>query len=179
LAINSIKKTEDVNWADDFCRAVREAVIIEGRINLGQLQGRNAAGLPKGVAFLSVMVLAANNMVDEEEISEDNYFKGLRAILGLPTSEDGRPPGMKCGIKDEEPLWHEWNNWLMSSGFMPSAHRGRGGRTTYINYPISQSLLRRTDKNRLVQLFSEKQWTAQWDAMTLFAYVRREVRKTK
>lgn len=170
------QKTEDVNWADDFCRAVREAVIIEGRINLGQLQGRNAAGLPKGVAFLSVMVLAANNMVDEEEISEDNYFKRLRAILGLPTSEDGRPPGMKCGIKDEEPLWHEWNNWLMSSGFMPSAHRGRGGRT-YINYPISQSLLRRTDKNRLVQLFSEKQWTGQWDAMTLFAYVRREAQR--
>ncbi|MHC5719455.1 MAG: hypothetical protein ACYTX0_47260, partial [Nostoc sp.] len=92
-------------------------------------------------------------------------------------SEDGRPLGMKFGIKDEEPLWREWNNWLMTNGFMPSGHRGRGGRTTYINYPISQSLLRRTDKNRLVQLFNEKQWTPQWDAMTLFACVRREAQR--
>lgn len=61
----------------------------------------------------------------------------------------------------------------MKQGFLPSAQKGRG-RTTYINYPISQSLLRRTDKNRLIQLFNEKQWTAQWDEMTLFAYVLQE-----
>ncbi|NJR17203.1 MAG: hypothetical protein HC785_16795 [Calothrix sp. CSU_2_0] len=165
------------NWGDDFRRAVREKIIAEGRVNLGQLQGRNADGLPKGVAFLGAMVLAANDMADEEEISDDNYFKRLRQILDLPSSENGRPLGMKSGSKDEEPLWREWNHWLMENGFMPSAHRGRGGRTTYINYPISQSLLRRTDKNRLVQLFNEKQWTVQWDAMTLFAGVRREAQQ--
>jgi len=123
------------------------------------------------------MVLAANKMADEEEISEENYFKRLRAILGLATSENGRPLGMKFGRTDEEPLWQNWNLWLLVNGFMPSAHRGRGGRTTYINYPISQSLLRRSDKNRFVQLFNEKRWTAQWDAMTLFTYVRREAQR--
>lgn len=171
------KNIEQGNWTDDFFKSVREEVVIQGRVSLNELRRCDSEGLPQGVAFLCAMVMAANEMADEEDISEDNYFKRLRAILGLPTSEDGRPPGMKSGMKDEEPLWYEWNNWLMSSGFTPSAHRGRGGRTTYINYPISQSLLRRTDKNRLVQLFSEKQWTAQWDAMTLFAYVRREAQR--
>lgn len=165
------------NWGEDFRRAVREEVVAQGRVNLGKLQGRNSDSLPQGVAFLGAMVLAANEMADEEEISEDNYFKRLRAVLGLPTSENGRPLGMKFGKQGEEPLWEDWNCWLMANGFMPSGHRGRGGRTTYINYPISQSLLRRTDKNRVVQLFNEKQWTAQWDAMTLFACVRPEAQR--
>ncbi|MEH1768413.1 MAG: hypothetical protein V7L27_29605 [Nostoc sp.] len=170
------QKIEDSNWSDDFRRAVREEVVAQGRVNLAKLQGRNLDGLPQGVAFLGAMVLAANEMVDEEEISEENYFKRLKAVLGLPTSENGRPPGMKFGKQGEEPLWKDWNLWLMINGFMPSAHRGCGGKI-YINYSISQSLLRRTDKNRLVQLFNEKQWTAQWDAMTLFAGVRREAHR--
>lgn len=170
------QKIENSNWSDDFRRAVREEVVAQGRVNLAKLQGRNSDGLPQGVAFLGAMVLAANEMVDEEEISEENYFKRLKAVLGLPTSENGRPLGMKIGKQGEEPLWEDWNLWLMINGFMPSAHRGCGGRI-YINYSISQSLLRRTDKNRLVQLFNEKQWTAQWDAMTLFAGVRREAQR--
>jgi hypothetical protein len=174
---NFSQEIADGNWVDDFRNAVRAEVIAEGRVNLVTLQGFDGNHLPKGVAFLSAMVLAANEMADEEDISEDNYFKRLRAILGLPTSENGRPLGMKFGSKDEEPLWREWNNWLMGNGFIPSGQRGRGGPTTYINYPISQSLLRRTDKNRLVQLFHERQWTADWDAMTLFACVRREVQR--
>jgi len=104
---------KDGNWSDDFRRAVREEVIAEGRVNLGQLQGRNADGLPKGVAFLGAMVLAANDMADEEEISDDNYFKRLRQILDLPSWENGRPLGMKFGSRDEEPLWRELNHWLM------------------------------------------------------------------
>ena len=171
------QKIEDSNWSNDFRRAVREEVVAQGRVNLAKLQGRNLDGLPQGVAFLGAMVLAANDMADEEEISDDNYFKRLRAVLGLPTAENGRPLGIKFGKQGEEPLWEDWNLWLMANGFMPSAHRGRGGRTTYINYPISQSLLRCTDKVRLVQLFNEKQWTAQWDAMTLFASVRRETQR--
>ncbi|MEH1846590.1 MAG: hypothetical protein V7L25_16745 [Nostoc sp.] len=136
------------------------------------LKGRDSQGLPKGVAFLCATILAASQMAQEEKISETNYFKRLREILALPGFS--RPPGMKSGNEAEEPLWREWNRWLMEHGFLPSAQRGRGGSTTYINYPISQSLLRRTDKDKLRQLFQENQWQAQWDAQTLFTHVRRE-----
>ncbi|MEH2003061.1 MAG: hypothetical protein V7L00_30760 [Nostoc sp.] len=68
-------------------------------------------------------------MAQEEKISETNYFKRLREILALPGSS--RPPGMKLGYEAEEPLWQEWNRWLMEHRFLPSAQRGRGGATTY------------------------------------------------
>lgn len=158
------------NWSEDFRSAVRSRAILEDCVNLVGFRGRDSNGLPKCVAFLGICVLAAYQMADEDKISERDYFRRLREILGL--SGYGRPPGMNCGNEAEEPLWNEWNLWLMQQGFLPSAQRGRGGSTTYINYPISQSLLRRTDKDRLRQLFNEQQWTAQWDAMTLFARVR-------
>ena len=160
------------SWGDDFREAVSKEVIVERRVDLSKLQGRYANGLPKGVAFLSTMILAANEMADEENISERDYFRRLREILNLPGW--GRPPGMNSGSDAEEPLWQDWNHWLMENGFIPSAQRGRGGRTTYINYPISQSLLRRVDRDRLLVLFNEKQWKAQWDAMSLFSLVLRE-----
>ncbi|MEH2244901.1 hypothetical protein [Nostoc sp.] len=162
----------NVTWVDDFCTAVKRKVIFEGQVNLQHLKGRDSQGLPKGVAFLCATILAASQMAQEEKISETNYFKRLREILALPGFS--RPPGMKLGNEAEEPLWREWNHWLMEHRFLPSAQRGRGGSTTYINYPISQSLLRRTDKDKLRQLFQEKQWQAQWDAQTLFTHIRRE-----
>ncbi len=160
------------NWGDDFRAAVKTEVIIEERVCLDRLQGRDFGGFPKGVAFLAATVLAAYQMAETDTISELNYFKRLREILSLPGS--GRPLGMKTGSAAEEPLWKEWNLWLMQQGFLPSAQRGRGGSTTYINYPISQSLLRGADKDRLLVLFKDKQWTVRWDAQTLFARVRKE-----
>lgn len=158
------------SWSEDFRSAVRSRIVFKECINLASLRGRDSNGLPKCVAFLGVCVLAAYQMADEDKISELNYFRRLREVLDL--SGSGRPPGMKCGHENEEPLWKEWNLWLMQQGFLPSAQRGRGGPTTYINYPISQSILRRADKDRLHLLFHEQQWTAQWDALTLFARVR-------
>ncbi len=161
----------NLNSHNDFLAAVRQKVIFNGQVKLDNLQRRDSNGFPH-VAFLGATVLAAYEMADEEEISNINYFRRLQKILGLPGSS--RPPGMISGSVAEEPLWQDWNRWLIEHGFLPSAQRGRGGQTTYINYPISQSLLRRADKDRLLLLFSEKQWTAQWDAQTLFAYIRRE-----
>ncbi|MHC5771238.1 MAG: hypothetical protein ACYTXI_37885 [Nostoc sp.] len=175
IGYNFEKLPTNVTWVNDLCTAVKRKVIFEGEVNLQHLKGRDSQGLPKGVAFLSATILAASQMAQEEKISETNYFKRLREILALPGSS--RPPGMKLGYEAEEPLWQEWNRWLMEHRFLPSAQRGRGGATTYINYPISQSLLRRTDKDKLRQLFQEKQWQAEWDAQTLFTHIRREVEK--
>ncbi|MEG4396739.1 hypothetical protein [Microcoleus sp. BROC3] len=166
------KDTGVNNGRDDFLIAVRKKVIIDQQVNLSNLRGCDSDGLPKSIAFLSATVLAAYQMAEEEKISELNYFRRLQKILGL--SDARRPPGMESGSAAEEPLWKEWNLWLRQQGFLPSAVRGRGGPTTYINYPISQSLLRHADKNRLLDIFNEKQWTAQWDAQTLFTHVRRE-----
>jgi hypothetical protein len=90
-------------------------------------------------------------------------------VLGL--SGKGRPVGMEQGYEAEEPLWIEWNDWLKQQGFQASA-RADTGPVKYINYPISQSLLRNADREKLIRLFYDNNWKRRWDARTLFSYVR-------
>ena len=159
------------SWVDDFKVALRQKVLTQEdqEVSLDILRNCNSLKVPNGVGFLSACVLAASQMANEEDISELNYFKRLRKILGVKGSP--RPKGMKTGA--EEPLWLEWNRWLLKEGFQPSAYPGNG-RQKYINYPISQCLLRRADKDKLQHIFAEKHWDAQWDAQTLYVQVRRE-----
>lgn len=161
------------SWVADFQAALRQKVLRQedGEISLDILRSYNSLQVPHGVAFLSACVLAASQMANDEKISELNYFKRLREILGVKGSS--RPKGMKVGAEAEEPLWIEWNQWLLKEGFQPSAYP-RNGPQKYINYPISQCLLRQADKDKLQYLFVEKQWDAQWDAQTLYVQVRRE-----
>ncbi|OAD19534.1 cell division protein FtsK/SpoIIIE, partial [Candidatus Thiomargarita nelsonii] len=131
------------NWCADFCAAVKKEVIVDGQVKLSHLQGRDEQGLPKSVAFLSAMVLAAYHMAEDEEVNQSNFFRRFKEILDLPISGNSRPIGMK----EEELLWQDWALWLRQNGFVPSAQRGEGSRT-YINYPISQTLLRQSDKDQ-------------------------------
>lgn len=156
----------------DFCQAAQMRVVVGERLHLGEIRGRYANGDPKGLAFLAAMVLAASRMADSEEASQLNYFRRLREVLNLPT-EDGRPRGMETGAEADEPLWREWALWLQENGFLPSARRGEGAKT-YINYPISQSLLRGADKDRLRRLFQEKHWPQDMDVEMLSSRIRRE-----
>jgi hypothetical protein len=163
----------DLAAVRDFCAAIRSCVVeSQERINLRAIRGRNGRGEPAGLAFLCAMVLAASWMAEEEDISEINYFRRLREVLALSSGE-GRPPGMSPGGDAEEPLWLEWNRWLQEHGYLPSADHGDGPRK-YINYPLSQALLRHADKDRLCSLFYERQWLRDWDADTLFVHVQRE-----
>jgi len=160
------------NWCADFCAAVKKEVIVDGQVKLSHLQGRDEQGLPKSVAFLSAMVLAAYHMAEDEEVNQSNFFRRFKEILDLPISGNSRPIGMK----EEELLWQDWALWLRQNGFVPSAQRGEGSRT-YINYPISQTLLRQSDKDQLCKLFNEKHWKAPWDAQTLIVRVRQDTSK--
>ena len=153
-----------------FCRAVNDHIIEDDHIELARVAGPNISEEPKGVAFLAIMVLAASRMEEKDFISHSNYFTRLREVLMLPI-EEGRPRGMKAGA--EEFLWAEWALWLQEQGFLPSAYAGEGP-TRFTSYPISQTLLRRTDKNRLSRLFAEKHWSPNWDADTSLIYIRRE-----
>jgi hypothetical protein len=157
----------------DFYQAVREHVLIHEHeeVSIRLIEGRNSDGKPKGVAFLAAMVVAASRMAIEEEYDQSNYFIRLREVLGLP-HDSGRPPGMDIGT--EECLWKEWARWLVEKGFLLSAKRGKSNYDKYINYPLSQALLRHTDRERLCKLFQAKGWNRDWDAETLGTYIRRE-----
>jgi hypothetical protein len=158
---------------DDFCSAVRYQTVRPGdRLELSSIRGRNDRDEPAGLAFLCAMVLAASRMAEEDVISELNYFLRLREVLGLMDGQ-GRPSSMSPGAEAEEPLWHQWNLWLQERSFLPSARAGDGPRK-YISYPLSQALLRRTDRDRLCRLFYNERWNQDWDADTLAVHVRRQ-----
>jgi hypothetical protein len=174
--ITELKEQLDVQYeesVESFYQAVRKRVIINGKkVSIRSIRENNHEGKPECVAFLTAMVIAASRMVDEEEHSQTNYFIRLREVLGLPTDEGGRPPGMESG--KEEQLWKTWANWLVRKGFLASAREGKNNYYKYTRYPLSQALLRRTDRDRLCRLFNEKGWSREWDAETLGNYIRRE-----
>ncbi len=160
----------------NFCQVVKNQVVRSERIDLDTLSELDDSGYPLEIAFLGLMVLAANQMSEDEELSQTNYFSRFRQILGLAEDGNPRPRGLRIPPGQEAPevkLWRRWNQWLLKQGFIPTAHEGSGP-NKYINYPISQSLLRKADKDRLRKLFTEKQWRAKWDEQTLFTKVASE-----
>ena len=167
-----------VDWVHDFTRAVISECVIGNRVYLESISGYQSEGQPRCVAFLAAMVLAAHRMVGEdtedETIAQINYFTRLRQVLGLPAEEGGRPEGLQIGI--EKNLWQFWNWWLIRKGWLPSAESGQSNYDKYINYPLSQALLREGDKESVERLFRESEKSGQlsrvWDRDTVGFWIR-------
>lgn len=154
----------------DFLCAVRQRVVRRERVSIDVLRQSASGGCPSGLAFLCATVLAATQMREDEDASQINYFRRLRKLLELPIS-GGRPHGMEGGA--EELLWNDWNRHLRNMKFVPTAHRGVHDSQKFIQYPISQALLRLADRESLLRLFGFKRWSADWDVDTLYSNVRR------
>lgn len=160
LTINS---SGEEPWMNDFLTALRDECIKGERVQL-PTEGLNDSGIPCGVAFIGAMVLAAYLMMDEQTeegmlVSETNYFKRLRTILNLDPEERGRPAGLNPpGIEGR--LWQQWNEYLLGNGYLPSAEAGQGIANKYINYPLSQALLRNADRERLERVFRKEEKAA-------------------
>lgn len=117
------------------------------------------------VSFLAAMVLAAHWMQTEVRestgpscpslvIDETNYFKRLRQVLALELEDDQvRPRGLR--EYEDALVWRQWTDWLEANGRRATARQGRGGRR-YINYPLSQTLLRDGDRSWLAKRFWEE-----------------------
>lgn len=142
------------NAVNDFLNAIREQCVKNETIDLTAISGLDGRDIPRSIAFLSTMVLAAYQMADDIEASDNNYFIRLRDVLGLPHEDGGRPRGLKpAGV--EESLWKEWNRLLLKNDWLHSAQKGQHENTKYIYYPLSQALLREGDKEKLEKLFRE------------------------
>ena len=150
---------DHVNWVEDFTEAVQSKCVIGDTVYLPRGSGYQSDQIPHCVAFLAAMVLAAHYMIGEETegeiISQINYFKRLRQVLGLSDEETGRPEGLlPAGI--EEDLWLIWNRWLIGNGWLHSAEHGQSNYNKFINYPLSQALLREADQEVLERLFRQQ-----------------------
>ena len=138
------------DYVADFLKAVQE-ICVRGSgdgVSLVPVSDRSTTRPPNCVAFLGATVLAAHRMDSDRAAAENNYFTRLREVLGLPTDEFGRPTGL-APPAPEEGLWNNLNDWIRANGWVPSAERGIDAPSRFINYPMSQSLLRQGDKGRL------------------------------
>ena len=172
---------DHVNWVEDFTEAVRSKCVLGDKVFLPQSSGYQSDQIPRCVAFLAAMVLAAHYMIGEETedetILQTNFFTRLRQVLGLSDEEGGRPDGLQqTGI--EENLWQIWNRWLIGNGWLHSAEHGQTTYSRYINYPLSQALLREADKEVIEFLFRERERVAMlsrvWDRDTVGSWVRKQ-----
>lgn len=173
--------SDSVNWVEDFKKTVRSKCVFGNRVHPPWVFDHQSDQIPHCVAFLAAMVLAAHYMIGEEieneTILQTNYFTRLRQVLGLPAEEGGRPDGLQpAGI--EEKLWQIWSRWLIRNGWLHSAEPGQTNYTKYINYPLSQALLREGDKGALEHLFRQKldsgQLSRVWDRDTVGSWVRKQ-----
>jgi len=169
----------DIDWVKDFIKATRSRCVIGNSIYLKQIYDYQHDTLPCCVAFLGAMVLAAHNMTEEdtedENIADINYFTRLRQVFGLVEEKGGRPDGLRpAGV--EEKLWQMWNWWLLRNGWIPSADPGQSIQYKYINYPLSQALLRKGDKERLEHIFRREEKASKlgrnWDRDMLGTWLR-------
>ena len=152
-------ETNDVNWIEDFTKAVRSKCVIGDKVYLPRNSRYQSEQTPNCAAFLAAMVLAAHYMISEEieneTILQTNYFKRLRQVLGLSDEDTGRPEGLlPAGI--EENLWLTWNRWLIGNGWLHSSEQGQSNYNKFINYPLSQALLREADQEVLERLFRQR-----------------------
>jgi hypothetical protein len=157
-----------------WVRCTRRVWEAEGRTRVALEADtlRIAGDCGEHVTFLAAMVLAAQWMETEvlEDaapagkarwavvIDESNYFQRLRQVLGLELErEHGRPEGLRH--YEDERVWIWWNGWLRARGWQPTARPGKKGSPhRYINYPLSQTMLRDGDRQRLARwLWQEAQ----------------------
>ncbi|CEO87599.1 hypothetical protein [Syntrophaceticus schinkii] len=145
-------------WADDFLLAVRSYCIRNGTVNINLLKGTDQKGLPRCVGFLGAMVLAAYLMMDEETedglVSESNYFTRFQSIIGL--NGNGRPASLNPPGKEVQ-LWKLWNQYLLKEAYLPTAKPGDNVPRRYINYPLSQALLRMADRERMERVLRREE----------------------
>jgi len=170
--LNMLGKGRD-RTADDFLALVRRRWVrriqrigqpVRVEVILEPSRLRRSSDCRDYVTFLAAMVLAAHWMETEAVetpegtrqklvIDETNYFQRLRQVLGLEWErESGRPRGLKD--YEEKQVWDWWNEWLKAQGREPTARPGKKGSPhRYISYPLSQTMLRDGEKQRLAEWF--------------------------
>jgi hypothetical protein len=117
---------------------------------LRQWNRTNRESEPPVLALLAVLSLAAERMAAGDGLGAGNFYGRLRELLGIDHGDRRIDSAYR---EVAERYWAALGRWL-------SAHEGRRGLPTayaighrYIGLPVSQALVRRADRDRLVDFF--------------------------
>ena len=105
---------------------------------------------PPILALLAVFSLAAEHMTKGEGISGANYFGRLHELLGIPQNDVWINGAYR---KVAERYWGTLNGWLTDLGGRRGVPTAYAVTHRYVGLPVSQALVRRGDRERLVSFF--------------------------
>ena len=105
---------------------------------------------PPLLALLAVFSLAAEHMTKGDGLADSNYFGRLREILDIPQDDDRISGAYR---KVAELYWRALNGWLTDLGGRRGVPTAYAVTHRYVGLPVSQALVRRGDRERLVSFF--------------------------
>lgn len=164
------RNQEQTSWTQAFLRAVRDYLGDRGQLNLARIKdyylcpppsqaqryecrqiaryqlSHQAVICPLSLGFLAAQVLVATQMRSDQEFSSGNYYNRFRQLLQLDCNHLERQGAAR--------LWQTFNYWLQLRQWIPTAHAGQGPQR-FIQYPISQCLLRQGDRQKFEQVLNQ------------------------
>ena len=124
---------------------------------LAQWKQNDSPAPPPFIAVLALFCLVAQRMHGDEQFTASNYYDRLaQTLLGVGYSDEQKN-ALWSGFQRAYLLWNEFEVWLSENGGrygVPSAQPMYG--LSHVGYPISQSLLRSQDRQKLAEFFGEE-----------------------
>ena len=112
--------------------------------------GRAKGESPPILAVLAVFSLAAEHMGRGDGLAEGNFYGRLRELLEMPHADDRIDLAYR---RIAERYWGELNGWLQGLGGLRGVPTAYSVSHRYVGLPISQALVRRGDRERLIGFF--------------------------
>ena len=111
------------------------------------------SGPPPVLPLLALLSLAAEQMGTSDGLRESNYYGRLVDLLGAVKSRDE----IATAYRDSaELLWGSLNDWLTGlDGRHGTATARQVGPHRYVGIPISQALIRRAERQRILRFFHD------------------------
>lgn len=135
----------------------------DGALSLGRVTAklerwaRREDGSPDGspppiLPVLGILSLAADRMSSSDTMSDANFYGRLNQLLGLKHDDQRIQSAYR---RQAERLWRTLNVWLDSQGGMRGTPTAFALGKRYVGLPLSQALIRQTDRDRLPAFFAE------------------------
>ncbi|AUH41348.1 hypothetical protein [Streptomyces sp. CMB-StM0423] len=139
----------ELNWSDTdkplFSRVQHECAIWEQH---------GSAGPPPSLPVLALSVLAATRMASSDGMLKSNFYGRWIQLLGEQSSSP-RAHKLEHAFRDVAVMWEELRTWLDETGGLYGASTVSTDKFYWkIGYPISQALVRGSDRQILTRFFA-------------------------
>lgn len=130
-------------------------VFAEHRLRLRAWRQRRSrdksyAEPPPVLALLAILSGTAESMRQGDGMSEANYYGRLAQVLGVPEHKTVVAAGYR---RVAEPFWRALNDWLVGLDGRRGLPTAYALQHRYVGLPLSQALVRKGDRDRLIAFF--------------------------